>query len=130
MPEPNPKKKAAAKQVAFRSATASVSKSAANRLARKLQAFREGLPRGEKQALDRLLMTFADQAVSKPTGSGLLAIPNASEVVQETQRRVQDLRAKGGTQAITPTWTLTTLTTTIASHPIITCNVAPSFKAK
>lgn len=102
----------------------------ADSVVRKLQNLREGLEPNEQQVLDSILVVFAEK-VSQPEAQELLKdFPDAPELLDE----VSGFAARGGgmgavgspggggeAQAITPTITTITLTTTLASHPWIGC---------
>ena len=102
---------------------------AAQSLAVRMIAFRETLPESEQEALDSLLRSFAEQVADSvdvrrypPSGEGLIA-RSGVQSVEDIRQLVRDVRAAQPQDvvAIGPTITITTVTTTIASHPIITC---------
>jgi hypothetical protein len=106
-------------------------RTAANQLAKKLQEFHSTLPAAEQKALEELLEAFGQSAsrAKAPTGAGLVAAPAGGEkAVADVKKALPVLAGKPAAAAITPTWTLTTITTTIASHPWITCKATLTTK--
>jgi uncharacterized protein (DUF697 family) len=103
-------------------------RTAANQLAKKLQEFHSTLPAAEQKALEELLEAFGQSAAraKAPSGAGLVAAPAGGEkAIADMKKAIPALAGRPGAALatpITPTWTLTTLTTTIASHPWITCS--------
>ena len=91
----------------------------AQSLAQKLQQFRGGLNGGEQEALDGLLRTFAGATQNLGARGGLDA---AASDLDELNTKVRSLTDEGQQEAVTPTVTTITITTTVASHPTIGCN--------
>ncbi len=92
---------------------------AAQSLAKKLQDFRETLAGGEQEALDGLLRTFAGAARAATSSEGLRT---AAADIEGLNAQVRSLTDEDVNVAITPTVTTITITTTLSSHPTITCS--------
>lgn len=94
-----------------------VTRAEAQQLVEKLQAFRETLSPGEKIALDSVLQVW-EARISDPSVRELLAeIPDGAALLEDVAGFDYTPEDPGFF-----TITLTTLTTTVASHPIITCS--------
>ncbi|MDD4761998.1 MAG: hypothetical protein PHZ25_03190 [Candidatus Pacebacteria bacterium] len=91
----------------------------AQSLSRKLQTFRETLANEEKAALDELLIYFSNKVTASSGGAAILKVSNGKQILEEIKKTLPSIQAN---KAITPTVTTVTITTTIASHPIITCS--------
>lgn len=103
------------------------------RLAVKLNEFRGGLDPAEQDALDGLIATFASRASATEDGHRILQHLQLNEVVASLQS--QSAQSEGGDlvlgedvagdiqafSTVPCTVTLTTTTTTLASHPKIGC---------
>lgn len=89
----------------------------ARNLSQKLMLFRAGLSKSEQDGFDNLLKTLGRNL---PSGRALARVPQSKKVLAEV-RAALDV-PEDGPQAITPTVTTVTITTTVASHPGITCN--------
>ena len=92
-------------------------------LAPKLQGFVADLDTGEQEEFQILMSaacSAAETAAREPTASRHLAPQSILEVL-DLKLANGDL---GGAVAGTPTVTVVTITTTIASHPIIGCNAS------
>ena len=87
-------------------------------LAHKLQEFRGKLDEGEQDALDGLLKSFHGAARRATSEKDVRA---AGEEISRLNALLQSADDEG-VVAIGPTITTVTITTTVASHPIITCN--------
>jgi len=96
-------------------------------LLNKLVSFTAGLNERELKDLQVLLIPAvlaADAAAARPIKP---KHGSPAEFLRELDVRLArgDIGVgQGGQAAITPTITITTITTTIASHPVITCNAA------
>lgn len=93
-----------------------VTADAAHSLSGKLGVFRAGLDADEQNALDALLKTFGATARTATKSGGFAAL----NVNLDAARTMME--DPNGPEAITPTVTTVTITTTVASHPIITCD--------
>lgn len=112
-----------------------VTKADASSLSEKLIVFRGLLRKGEQEALDGMLNTYLARVEDVPNspparvarGERLVAFPAGVDGQAAAQQLIRDTKAQrltlGGAMGITPTITTVTITTTLASHPIITCNV-------
>lgn len=116
----------------------------ASSLSEKMIIFRGLLKEGEQKALDGMLNSFLAQVEDVPNappervarGERLVAFPvgvNGPAAAKQLIKKTKEQRlALGGSMGITPTISPTittiTITTTIASHPIITCNIAAAPK--
>lgn len=97
------------------------SKAVAMQLANKLQDFRSTLNADEQQALDSLLISFGNLAAKVPTGERLVVPPGGADAIADIKKAIPSFTGEAETFAITPTVTTVTITTTVASHPVITC---------
>jgi hypothetical protein len=97
-----------------------VTKNAAQTLSKKLVDFRKRLDQEEQLALDVLLTSFTSQISAGPDGAGLLRVQGGTELLLDARRAIGE-ELGDTTAAITPTITTVTITTTLASHPVITC---------
>lgn len=98
----------------------------AKSLSKKLQTFRDTLANDEKAALDNLLIYFSNKVTASSGGAELLKVSNGKQILEEIKKA---LSSGQDAKLITPTITTITLTTTLASHPIITCSkLSPSVK--
>jgi hypothetical protein len=89
----------------------------------KLQKFRTTLTESEQVMLDNILLVFQDR-LAQPEAEELLAdFPEAEELLDEVSGfRFNVLEGSGGRpEPEAATWTTVTITTTVASHPWITC---------
>ena len=94
----------------------------ANSLSHKLQTFRETLPNDEKLALDTVLIYFNNKVHDSEGGAALLKTPSGTQILEEMKKSLP--LTPVGQPLITPTITTITITTILASHPIITCAIA------
>lgn len=97
----------------------------ANSLSTKLQEFSKKLTPAEQSALGDILLTFGNAATRpQPTGRGLVAPAGSEKAIADVKKLIPGLGGTegGSPQAITPTITTITITTTVASHPVITCS--------
>lgn len=92
----------------------SVSAEDAKKLASKLTKFRDSLGGGEQEALDALLKTFGSTLTAARKKEAFTALDKDLAVAQA-------LDEGDTTMAVTPTITTVTITTMVASHPVITC---------
>lgn len=96
-------------------------------LIQKLSQFRLTLDNCEREALDALLDTIGSQVLDSASRreSRLLNLRGAPEVASEIKKlkSLYDYKDRPDGPMAFP-WTITTITTTIASHPWITCNIA------
>lgn len=93
-----------------------VTAEAAKSLSSKLGDFRAGLDADEQTALDGLLKSFGSSARAATKSSGFKAL----NINLDAARSMME--DPNGPEAITPTVTTVTITTTLASHPVITCD--------
>ncbi|MDO9053088.1 MAG: hypothetical protein Q7U37_04020 [Gallionella sp.] len=91
-----------------------VSAEDAKNLASKLTQFRDSLGGGEQEALDALLKTFGSTLTAARKNEAFVTLDKDLAVAQALDEG--DI-----TMAVTPTLTTVTITTTVASHPVITC---------
>lgn len=94
-----------------------VSRDEAKSVAEKLQTFRATLSPGEQRALDTTLKVF-EARVTEPSVQALLDdFPEGPQLLEDVAGfRLED---PGGEQEIV--WTTVTITSTLASHPVIGC---------
>jgi hypothetical protein len=100
----------------------------ARSLAGKLQDLRETLPADEQKALENLLQTVVsqmDSSIKEPRtrGQKLIAPPGSDKAIAEV-RLASDRMTIEESNFATPTITITTTVTIMASHPVIGCHVA------
>lgn len=93
----------------------------ARSLANKLQEFSETLNEEEQEALSNLMLTanraFSAAAVVPFSGDVAPEITQLNELLETAHAELK----VGEEVAITPTTTTITITTTVASHPVIGC---------
>lgn len=105
----------------------------ARSLSQKLQNFHETLPKDEQNALEKLLIYFNNKIKASDAGAELLKTRGGREIIDEMTkldpiRPIRGLPGRGPLTPVTPrvvgpTITTVTITTTIASHKIITCSI-------
>ena len=100
----------------------------AQSLSKKMTEFRNKLSKAEQDALDKLLIFFNNSVASAPVDAAekLLGASDSKKIMGELSKAVPSGKSVA---LITPTITTITITTTLASHPIITCNKINTIKA-